>query len=303
MNWQFALSGVLALIIIVLIIKIYLLKKSAGEIKNAFTERLETDTNTLIDISSRDRQMRALAGSINTQLRVLRNQRWRFQQGDAELKNAVTNISHDLRTPLTAIYGYLDLLEMQEKSADAERYLKIIRERCEMLNRLTEELFRYSVVITAGERLKTENIILNNVLEESVAAFYATLVAHNITPEIILPEKKVICIADSSAVSRIFSNLLNNAVKYSGGDLKIILKENGSIIFENKAPGLDDVQVGRFFDRFYTVEAARQSTGLGLAITRTLAAQMGGKAFAQYHSGRLKITVALPAVKNHTDEI
>lgn len=303
MNWQFALSGVLALIIIVLIIKIYLLKKSAGEIKNAFTERLETDTNTLIDISSRDRQMRALAGSINTQLRVLRNQRWRFQQGDAELKNAVTNISHDLRTPLTAIYGYLDLLEMQEKSADAERYLKIIRERCEMLNRLTEELFRYSVVIAAGERLKTENIILNNVLEESVAAFYATLVAHNITPEIILPEKKVICIADSSAVSRIFSNLLNNAVKYSGGDLKIILKENGSIIFENKAPGLDDVQVGRFFDRFYTVEAARQSTGLGLAITRTLAAQMGGKAFAQYHSGRLKITVALPAVKNHTDEI
>lgn len=303
MNWQFALSGVLALIIIVLIIKIYLLKKSAGEIKNAFTERLETDTNTLIDISSRDRQMRALAGSINTQLRVLRNQRWRFQQGDAELKNAVTNISHDLRTPLTAIYGYLDLLEMQEKSADAERYLKIIRERCEMLNRLTEELFRYSVVIAAGEQLKTENIILNNVLEESVAAFYATLVAHNITPEIILPEKKVICIADSSAVSRIFSNLLNNAVKYSGGDLKIILKENGSIIFENKAPGLDDVQVGRFFDRFYTVEAARQSTGLGLAITRTLAAQMGGKAFAQYHSGRLKITVALPAVKNHTDEI
>lgn len=303
MNWQFALSGVLALIIIVLIIKIYLLKKSAGEIKNAFTERLETDTNTLIDISSRDRQMRALAGSINTQLRVLRNQRWRFQQGDAELKNAVANISHDLRTPLTAIYGYLDLLEMQEKSADAERYLKIIRERCEMLNRLTEELFRYSVVITAGERLKTENIILNNVLEESVAAFYATLVAHNITPEIILPEKKIICIADSSAVSRIFSNLLNNTVKYSGGDLKIILKENGSIIFENKAPGLDDVQVGRFFDRFYTVEAAHQSTGLGLAITRTLAAQMGGKAVAQYHSGRLKITVALPAVKNHTDEI
>lgn len=303
MNLWFVLFGVAMITIIILIIKIYLLKKSAVEIETAFAERLKTDTNTLIDISSRDKHMRSLAGSINTQLRILRKDRRWFQQGDAELKNAVTNMSHDLRTPLTAIYGYLHLLEKQQKSDDAEKYLKIIRERCEMLNRLTEELFRYSVIITADEQLKTEPIIINNVLEESVAAFYATLIEHKIVPEIILPEKKIICSADSSAVSRIFSNLINNAVKYSDGDLKIFLKENGEILFENTAAGLDDIQVGRLFDRFYTVEAARNSTGLGLSITRRLARQMGGEVLAEYHNSMLRISVVLPVIKNFYNNI
>lgn len=298
MYWLWALTGIAVIIITVLIIKIYLLKKSAAEIETAFAEKLKTDTNVLIDISSGDKHMRSLAGSINAQLRVLRKERRRFQQGDAELKNAVTNISHDLRTPLTAIYGYLDLLEKQEKSVDAEKYLKIIRERCEMLNQLTEELFRYSVIITANEQLNTERIVINNVLEESVAAFYATLIEHKIVPEIIMPEKKIVCSADPSAVSRIFSNLIHNAVKYSDGDLKISLQETGEILFENTAKGLDDIQVGRFFDRFYTVEAACNSTGLGLSIARRLARQMGGEIFAEYHNSTLRISVVLPVIKN-----
>ena len=105
-----ALIGIMAIIIAALLIKIHILQKAAGEIKDAFADRLITDTNTLIDISSCDKYMRGLAGSINVQLRKLRSERHRFMQGDTELKNAVTNISHDLRTPLTAICGYLDLL-------------------------------------------------------------------------------------------------------------------------------------------------------------------------------------------------
>lgn len=169
MVWLWAAIGIAVIIITVLIMKIYLLKKSAAEMETAFSESLQTDTNVLIDISSRDKHMRSLAAGINKQLRMLRKERHRFQQGDTELKNAVTNISHDLRTPLTAICGYLDLLETQEKSEEAERYLTIIRERCTLLTQLTEELFRYSVILTSGEELKTENILMNNVLEESVA--------------------------------------------------------------------------------------------------------------------------------------
>ena len=298
MVWLWAAIGIAVIIITVLIMKIYLLKKSAAEMETAFSESLQTDTNVLIDISSRDKHMRSLAAGINKQLRMLRKERHRFQQGDTELKNAVTNISHDLRTPLTAICGYLDLLETQEKSEEAERYLTIIRERCTLLTQLTEELFRYSVILTSGEELKTENILMNNVLEESVAAFYATLVAHKIMPEIVLPEKKVICRADYAAVLRIFSNLLSNAVKYSSGDLNITLKETGEILFENTADGLDKVQASRLFDRFYTVEAARHSTGLGLSITRALAKQMGGNVLAVYHNGKLRVSVLLPLAEN-----
>ena len=109
-----AIIGIMAVIIIILVIRIVLLRKSAKEIETAFADRLITDTNTLIDISSSDKYMRSLASSINVQLRRLRDERHRFVRVDAELKNAVTNISHDLRTPLTAIFGYLDLLEKQE---------------------------------------------------------------------------------------------------------------------------------------------------------------------------------------------
>lgn len=291
-----AVIGIMTVIIIALVIKIILLKKSAKEIETAFADRLVTDTNTLIDISSSDKNMKRLASSINVQLRKLREERHRFVQGDTELKNAVTNISHDLRTPLTAIFGYLDLLEKQEKSEEVERYLKIIGERCESLKSLTEELFKYSVIVTTDEEFKTEEIIVNNVLEESVAGYYATLVEHSINPVIDLPEEKIACLANRSALNRIFSNLLNNAVKYSSGDLHISMKENGEIIFSNTAPGLDEIQVGRLFDRFYTVESARKSTGLGLAISKTLAEQMNGSISAEYTDNRLIITLKLTKI-------
>lgn len=211
-----------------------------------------------------------------------------------EFKDAITNISHDLRTPLTAIFGYLDLLE-QEKTEDAvKRYIEIIRNRAEMLKQLTEELFRYSVILTAESNMEKESVTINSVLEESIAAFYTDLNERSITPNIQIPEEKVIRTLDRSALARVFSNLLNNAIKYSDGDLDITLLETGKIIFTNTASGLNEVQVGKLFDRFYTVEAARKSTGLGLAIAKTLIEQMNGTISAEYENNKLSICVFLP---------
>ena len=294
MVWLWACIGILVLMIVALLVKIHILQKCAGEIAEAFADRLSTDTNTLIDISGRDRYMCHLADVVNVQLRRLRVQRNRFRRGDAELKNAVTNISHDLRTPLTAICGYLDLLEKEEKSENAERYIGIIRNRSEMLIRLTEELFRYSVILAGENHTPWEPVDLNRALEESVAAFYTALSERNINPRIRMPEEKVIRILDGSALSRIFSNLLQNAVKYSGGDLEITLSGTGEIVFANTAPGLDGIQLGRLFDRFFTVESARKSTGLGLAIARDLAERMGGSISAEYGEDRLRICICFP---------
>ena len=145
MVWLWSFIGILVLLILGLLFKIHMLRKAAGEIADGFADRLVTDTNTLIGISGRDRQMRRLADAVNEQLRRLRAEHHRFCQGDAELKGAVTNLSHDLRTPLTAICGYLDLLEKEEKSEAVERYIGILRNRSELMRLLTEELFRYSV--------------------------------------------------------------------------------------------------------------------------------------------------------------
>lgn len=288
--------GVLALVIAGLFVKIFLLQKSAKEIEEAFADRLITDTNTLIDISTGDRYMRDLANAINIQLRKLREERHRFQQGDMELKNAITNISHDLRTPLTAICGYLDLLEDEEKSESACRYIEIIKNRADLITELTEELFRYSIIISGERDAVTEPVVINAVLEESVAAFYSALNEHNIIPDIKISESKIIRTLDRFALIRVFSNLLNNAIKHSDGDLDITLSDTGEIVFTNTASKLNEVQVGKLFDRFYTVEAARKSTGLGLAIAKTLVEQMNGTISAKYENNKLSICIFFPNV-------
>lgn len=285
--------GILFIIVILLGIKIYLLRKAAREISASFADRLMTDTNTLIDISSGDRRMRELAAAINEQLRLLRKQRQKYLSGDRELKEAVTNISHDLRTPLTAICGYLDLLEKEEKSEEAARYLALISNRTEAMKMLMEELFRYSLLISAGKELVIEKVQLNAVLEEAIAGFYGALSERGITPKIHITEKKLIREANKDALSRVFGNVLNNALKYSDGDLEITLTDCGEIVFANTASGLDKLQVGRLFDRFFSVEAARNSTGLGLAIAKALVEQMNGKITAEYENDRLSIHICL----------
>lgn len=289
------LTGILVLAVIVLAFKVYALRKSAVEIQRDFEEKLTSDTNTLISLSCRDARMRSLAAGINIQLRRLREDRQRFQQGDLALKEAITNISHDLRTPLAAIRGYLDLLIREELSQNATRYLTVIHSRTRVLEQLTEDLLRYSIVTSAPRIVPCEDLILNHLLEESISAHYAALKKAGIAPNITIPEEKVCRRLNKSAISRIFANLIGNAIKYSGGDLTIRLQPDGRIEFSNQAPGLDNVQTEKLFDRFYTVETGADSAGLGLSIAKLLTRQMGGHIYAEYSQGRLGIFLLFPA--------
>ena len=284
--------GILLLVIFVLAAKVWFLRKSAQEIAEAFCDRLTADTNTLIDISTRDPYMRKLAADINVQLRLLRQQRHKYLNGDRELKEAVTNISHDLRTPLTAICGYLDLLEREEKSEDTARYLSLIENRVDAMKQLTEELFRYSVILST-EEMALETVHVNGVLEESIAAFYGALTSRGIQPEIDITESRIVRQLNREALGRVFSNILNNALKYSDGDLEIFLHDDGELIFSNTASRLNEVQVGKLFDRFFTVEAARNSNGLGLAISKALVEQMGGDISANMLGNKLQLMIHL----------
>lgn len=284
------LSAVLLFAVVVLLVKVLLMKISAREIERSLGEKLETETNTLISISGADRDMRALAASLNRELCVLREKRQKYVLGDSDVKKAVTNISHDLRTPLTAICGYLDLLEQEPQTENSERYLSIIRERTDSMRNLTQELFKYSLT-AAEDSLTAEKVSLNAVLEQSLAAFYGVFSARGITPEIKIPEKAVERELDKAALCRIFENILNNAAKYSDGDLKVELREDGAVLFSNAARKLSLVQTERLFDRFFTVETANGSTGLGLSIAKLLTERMGGRISADYENGSLTVRV------------
>ncbi len=291
------LCAILSLILVFLMIKLFLLQKSMDEIRTAFKERLLADTNTLISISSGDAHARQLAAEINVQLRLLRRQRRQYHDGNRELQEAVTNISHDLRTPLTAICGYLDLLEKAEKSEAVARYLSFISNRTEALKQLTEELFRYSVILSTKDNMQLAPVNLQGILEESLAAFYPALTARSITPCVQMPEQPVMCLLDQAAAARVFGNILNNVLKYSDGDLTVQLRPDGEIIFSNTAAHLDKLQVGKLFNRFFTVATARNASGLGLAISKTLVEQMGGTITAQYADQQLSICVIFPSYK------
>ena len=292
--WCIVLICSLALAALCLLAYLLVLRHSLREAAEELDEKLRTDTNTLISISSSDRAMQSLVTHINRQLQELRRERLRLHSGNAELTAAVTNISHDLRTPLTALCGYLDLLEQEPQTEAAARYLAVLRERTDAMRTMTEELFRYSVVTAATDELNREPVCLNHVLEQGLAGFYSALSARGITPEIQLAETAVVRELDAAALRRIFDNILSNAAKYSDGDLVVRLMPDGAVTFTNSARSLNRVQAERLFDRFFTVETASGSTGLGLSIARLLTEKMGGSIDAAYSGGRLTIRVAFP---------
>lgn len=281
---------VLIIVIVLLLIKIVLMRKSMGEIASSLDNILDGDTNAVITVSSVDGSIRKLAARLNKQLRGLRARRIRYENGDRELKEAVTNISHDLRTPLTSISGYLELLSQEEKSETVEKYLDIIDNRTQTLKELTEELFRYAVIL-AQDEITLETLDIKAVLEESILSFYGAMNEAGIVPELSITKNSVIRQSNRAALSRIFGNIIGNALKYSDGDLSVELSDDGRVNFKNYAHNLDKLRVEKLFDRFYTVQEARGSTGLGLSIARSLVEQLGGSIGAEYEDGVLRIEV------------
>lgn len=288
------LSILLAAAVAGLLYKIHTLHQAVDEIRIQFAERMETDTNIGIDTVCSDKKMKQLAADLDRQLKLLRQKQIQYTRGDQELKTAVTNISHDLRTPLTAIYGYLRLLEKEEMSETAAQYSAIIQNRVDALKTLAEELFRYSVILSVDSYGEKEELSVNAVLEESIAGYYGAIIEADIRPQISICEQTVKRKMNRQALARIFSNIIGNALKYSDQDLQVSLDAEGRICFSNRAENLDSVRAGYLFDRFYTVESGRGSTGLGLSIARTLTEEMNGTITAEYKDHTLYIYLSFP---------
>lgn len=288
------LTLLLIFIIIMLILKLISIRRSADELRESFADRLKSDTNVGIIISTSDKKMKSLAADMERQLKLLRKAQLNYMQGNRDLKTAVTNISHDLRTPLTAICGYMELLKRERLSGTALHYLDIMENRIYTLKSLTETLFDYSVILTSQSGRNKEQLSLNTLLEETTAAYYGALKNAGIEPLISIPETEVRRFADRQALTRILANLMDNAIKYGGRDLSVTLTTDGSITFRNRADKLDELTAGRLFERFFTVESGERSTGLGLSIAKTLTEELGGSIKSDFADSCLSITIYFP---------
>ena len=286
--------AVCLVIIAALVVKVILLKKGLREIGDGFKSRSTLSTNTPIKVTSMDRDVRQCASSVNSTLETVRTKYHKYELGDKKMQSDITNLAHDIRTPLTAICGYLSLLKRHDKSPEVERYLDIIEERSLYMKNLTDQLFGYMIVHSDDRKIKLQEVKVNQILENTIMNYSGSLFECGIEPVIEITEKDVIRQLNSDNLERVFSNLISNAIKYSEKDLYISLTDDGVITFENKAPGLSRLDVENMFDRFSTVNTGRESTGVGLSIVRTFVEDMGGTISAEYSDSRLRIVICFP---------
>lgn len=291
MSIWFYLFLIVSCISIFLIIKILITKSEIKNIGESLSRIINTDTNNLITISTNDRDLKKLAILLNESLKNLRKLELEYKNGSGELKTSITNISHDLRTPLTAIRGYLDLMNKFNLSEKQIEYSSIIDSKVKDLTYLTEQLFDFSKTLDIQDEIKKEDIVINGILEDSIASFYSLFVSHNITPNIDISKDKVVRLLNENMLKRIFENIISNAIKYSNGDFNVKLYSNGIVEFSNKADSLDKVSLEKLFDRYYTVKSVKKANGIGLSIAKQLVDLSGGTIEAKYKDSTLIIRV------------
>ncbi len=284
---------ILLCICIMLIVKIYFLKKTIKEIDNSFDYILKSDTNNIISVTSEDADLKQLANTLNNELKDLRGKQLQYENGNQELKRLITDISHDLRTPLTAINGYIELLGEEQLNEKQKEYVKIIDNKTNELTSLTEQLRDLSVGMDLERKYKKETCCINDLLEETIASYYNSFKEKNIVPNINICEKKIYKNIDKDMIIRVFENLISNIIKYSDSNCNIILQDDGKIYFINKASKLDVTTVRKIFDRYYTVENMKKYSGLGLSIAKQLVEMNGGTITAKYIKGELYIEIVL----------
>lgn len=288
----------LAIALTLAVIKIVLLRRGFDELTENIEDQVSGKTQIPVTLTTSDPHARHTAEILNRELKNLDRERNEYLDGNRKVAEAVTGISHDIRTPLTAINSYLDLMADEKDEALKAQYLERIKSRTLSLSDLADELFKYSTS-TDPERypVQTENIVsepidICRVLEECMLSFYAGFKKRGIEPDIEIPDEPVFVLCDKKSANRIFENIISNAIKYANNDLKVKLDPKGQVIFSNPAPDLTPVSAAKLFDRYFTVNEGHASTGLGFSIAKELITRNNGTIEADLKEGILMITVS-----------
>ena len=288
---------ILIIVIIILLTYLFLYHNEVKHISKEIDNIKDLDSNTLIHSKYNLKNINNLIYKINNLLTESKNIKIDYGNKNKSLMKMMTNISHDLRTPLTSALGYIDIILKTDLSEEEKKKdLITIEKRLRRLEELISSFFEFSKIISTNKQPVLEKINLTSVLEESVIVFYDDYKKNN--REILLDcnQRKIIINSNKMLLTRIFENLIGNAYKHSNSDLniKVEIENKVKIIFSNEL--LDnDVDIDRIFDEFYTVDKSRtkEGTGLGLAIAKEFTKQLNGNIYAEKHNNQLKIIIEL----------
>lgn len=287
---------IFSVLIILLILYIVFLQLQLHDINKLLTKRLKEHTRQPISLALFNKELNALASNINKCLKEEENLRIEALREEKHFKEMISNISHDLRTPLTAIKGYQQLMEKGTLTNEQRYKLQVAEKHADELGVLIEHFFEYAYLVNAEAELNTERINLTNLVTECLAGAIPVFEENNLEVHI-AQTPPVFAKASREAVIRIVQNLIRNCIQHSDGNIEVqVLAEKNAIIsFKNSVKNDCEIDIKHIFDRFYTADNTRsKTTGLGLSIVRLLAEQMGGSTSALLQDGVLDIRVELP---------
>lgn len=291
--------GVLSVLILILIGILISYKRQVKDICRQLRFLQECDSNMLITTEMKKGHIGELAELLNTLLKERKKERADYQKKDQMIADIYTNLSHDIRTPLTSLDGYFQLLEETQEENDRKRYIQIIQERIESLKEMLEELFTYTKLQNGTYELKLESQNVGQILKETVFSYYDDWAEQEISPQFEITEEPVWIRGNKQALRRTIQNIIKNGLDHGNKEIRIQLSRNEKqmeLVFQNKIEPGEQIDISRVFERFYKADKARSksSTGLGLSIAKGFVEKMHGEIAAEIKEDWFCIKISFP---------
>lgn len=294
---------ILSLATAFLILKLVGLYVQIHRITKQLDDFISECTHKILDVSLSDPFLESMAANINRSIYLQEKMRINEVQRERAIRDDIANISHDLRTPLTAMIGYLSLSKEEKDFLQKSLYIDIALQKAMSLQSLVDNFFEMSYIDSDACQIQLISLDLNKIIRDELLASYCEFENHSITPLIELPEHPVMILGNELAIERIIQNLIANAISYSTGQIEVCLKmkgEGAELIVRNSSHFISDQEREKIFDRFYRASTERISghAGLGLYIAKQLILKQGGSVRSDYKDGMFAIIVYLQSLDN-----
>lgn len=271
----------LLIIIFILVFLLWYFRKQIRNISSQLTFLREHDSYMLITSETNLGGIGQLKDNINELLKQNRHQNQQSMEKEKQIAQTYTNLSHDIRTPLTSLDGYFQLLQESKNDDDKERYIGIIKERIDSLNDMLEELFTFTKLKNDSYKLELSQCNINSILIQTVLSYYQDWTERDISPSLEITDKPLYIEGNPQALRRVIQNIMKNVLEHGHEEIRIQLndvEEKVILKVSNRVLNPDEIDVNRVFERFYKADEARgkTSTGLGLSIAYELVKRMNG---------------------------
>ena len=298
---MYIIIGILAGIIILQSIIIWKYQRQVKDICRQLAFLMKHDSNMLIHREFGLGGIGMLSDRLNDLLELRRKEKQYYQEKETLIADTYTNLSHDIRTPLTSLDGYFQLMEACENVEEQRRYLNIIHERIHSLNEMLEELFMFTKLKNESYRLELTSCCINRILKETVFSYYDDWVRREIQPDIQITEEQLYIDGNKQGLSRIIQNVIKNGLDHGKKKIRIVLKreQNQAVLrISNQVIASEQIDTEHVFDRFYKADAARSktSTGLGLSIAREFVRRMNGEIGAKIEENEFIVEMSFPII-------